>query len=141
VAEATSPNIGTHDLSSFNSDFSYFHKKDVSYSLLHVSAFDRHYQEGAHETYYILKPNGAIFLRKYVSKNDIICSYCVLLTYLLHRFSASQEIPRVLWNPKVNFRIQKSPPPTPILSRLDPDYMFRQSTAIIREEHLKHITF
>ena len=37
-----------------------------------------------------------------------------------NRFSASQEAPRVLWKPEVNFGIYKCPPPVPILSQINP---------------------
>jgi hypothetical protein len=61
-----------------------------------------------------------------MKRNMNYCYY--LLTYSMQqspssqadRFSASQEIPLISWNPKVHYRLYKYPPPVPILSHIDP---------------------
>ena len=38
------------------------------------------------------------------------------LTWEANRFAASQEVSRILWNPKIQYLIHNSPPPEPARS-------------------------
>ena len=81
-------------------------------------------------TDHLLKPHGH---RDHQTIGYVLTiNLLVLLTYLLNysmeqspsweanRFSAAQEIPHLLWKPKVHYRIHKWLPPIPILRHLSP---------------------
>jgi len=57
----------------------------------------------------------------YCLKSELYLTYSIeqSSSWEANWFSASQEIPRILWKPKVHYRIHKCPPPVPILRLID----------------------
>ena len=57
---------------------------------------------------------------KWVYKQNVLCHVAERITYFMdqssswesNRFSADQQIPRILWNPKVHYQFTRAPPPS-----------------------------
>ena len=49
-----------------------------------------------------------------------------------NRFSANQEIPRILWNPKLHYRIHNSPLPVPVSNPVQSMLLHITSSCVIR---------
>ena len=64
--------------------------------------------------------NTVFFFLLHIDITSLLTPWSRVLLDKLTGFAANQEVPRILWNPKVHYRTHKRPPSVPILSQLHP---------------------
>ena len=60
------------------------------------------------------------FFNRNPSREDQLIAWKKRLSWEANSSTASKEIPRILWNPKIYCCIYKSPPLVPVLSQINP---------------------
>ena len=103
----------------------------------HLSIFEVRFSRGGdcdtnHNPVVIKVEESLAVIKQYLINisNRFTALFTYILTYLLtcsmeqcpwetNRFKAGQEIPHILWNPKVHYHIHNCPPPVPILSQIN----------------------
>ena len=102
----------------------------ISYNKLLIYAISTNYTKLGHIHKFIQRKYSQIYLLTYSMQQSP--------SWEANRFSTSQEIIRILWNPKVHYRFYKCPPPVRLRSQINPVHAPHATSWIsILSSHLK----